>query len=230
LSSCTKNEGYGGTSSIKGKIHTSYYNEDYSILVKEEPAVDEDVFLIFGDNEDVGDKVVTSPNGSFRFDFLQAGSYTLYYMGEDSTSIERDEDVISIEIDLKSGTDFDLGELTELKTLDYNEGTGRIFGVVRLINYRNTSVYPFLVVKDTSFAQDHEVFIIYGDNEYFEDRIRTNYNGYFEFTNLIPGDYEIFTLSEDVSGGTEDIPISRIVTITEENQEIDLGVLTIEQL
>lgn len=229
-SSCTKNEGYGGTASVKGKIVTSYYNDDYSLLIKEAPAVDEDVYLIFGDDDNVGDKIVTNANGTFSFNFLQPGSYTLYFMSEDSATVERDEDVVSFQFDISNGEEKDLGVISELKTLDYNDGIGKIYGVVRLINYKNTSVYPFLEVKDTSFAQDHEVFIIYGSHAYFEDRIRTSYNGYFEFSNLIPGEYEVFTYSEDVTGATEKITVSRTVTISDDVQEVDLGVIFIEQL
>jgi hypothetical protein len=102
--------------------------------------------------------------------------------------------------------------------------------VIRLINYKNTSQYPFLEVKDTSYAQEQEVYLRYGDHDFYDERIRTDYKGYFEFRNLIPGDYEIFTYSEDVTGATEDIPVTRNVTITGDKEEIDLGTLTIDQL
>ncbi|MCA1747248.1 MAG: hypothetical protein LC655_06095, partial [Bacteroidales bacterium] len=50
FSGCESPEGYGGSSSISGKIITEYYNDDYSLFIRDEPSVDEEVFLLFGDN------------------------------------------------------------------------------------------------------------------------------------------------------------------------------------
>ena len=230
FNSCEKPIGYGGTSTISGKIITKYYNDDYSLLVNEEPAVDEDVFLIFGDNGIVGDKVVTSPEGFFEFTYLRPGTYQVYFMSEDSSSIDDGEEVMSFDIELSVGEDKNLGTMTELKTLDFDDGQAKISGVIKLINYKNTSLYPDLVIKDISFAQEHEVYLIYGTHDYYDERIRTSYDGYFEFKNLIPGDYKIFTYSEDITGATEDIVVSKNHTITEATEEIDLGEIIIEQL
>lgn len=230
MTSCEQPEGYGGTSTIKGKLETSFYNEEYSVLVNKEPAVDEEVFLLFGDSENVGDKVETSATGSFEFAFLNPGQYTIYFTSEDSAKYGNAEYPVNMQIELKAGEDFDLGTLQRYETVDFDDGSARIYGVIRLINYKNTSEWPFLEVKDTSYAQEHEVYLVYNNREFYDERIRTSYDGYFEFSNLIPGEYEIFTYSEDVTGGTEDIPVIKTVTITEENQEVDLGEIFIEQL
>lgn len=230
FSGCESPEGYGGSSSISGKVITEYYNDDYSLLIREEPSVDEEVFLLFGDNDNVGDRVRTSRSGSFEFPFLRPGNYTVYFRGEDSTTLDNDQVPVSFDVELKAGEDVDLGELKEFKTLDFDDGTAKIYGVIMLINYRNSSVYPFLEIKDTSFAQEHEVYLTYRAHRFYDERIRTGHNGYFEFRNLIPGEYEVFTYSEDVTGGTEDIPVINNVTITELDQEVDLGVIYIEQL
>lgn len=228
--SCVKPEGYGGTSNVKGKIITKYYNDDYSLLVKEEPAVDEEVFLMFGSDENLGDRTFTSVTGSFEFPYLRPGSYTLYFMTEDSTGPDRSEQTKTFEFELKNGQDLDLGTLVEYKTLDFDEGSAKIYGVVRLVNYKNTSVFPFMEVKDTSYAQEQEMYLIYGEHKFYDERIRTSYNGYFEFPNLIPGNYEVFTYSEDISGGTERIRVHLPAIVTDTTTEIDLGVLLIEQL
>jgi hypothetical protein len=227
---CEQPEGYGGSASVSGKIITKYYNDDYSALIRMAPAVDEQVFLLFGDNENVADKVESGATGSFNFSFLNPGRYKIYYESEDSTKLDGSEIPMIFDIELSAGEDLDLGELSQFEALDFDDGSATIHGVIILINYKNTSVYPNLEIKDTSFAQEHEVYLIYGAHKYYDERIRTGYDGYFEFRNLVPGDYEIYTFSEDVAGGTEDIPIIKKVTITEENQIIDLGVLYIEQL
>ncbi|MCF8226778.1 MAG: hypothetical protein K9J30_12945 [Bacteroidales bacterium] len=228
--SCEKPEGYGGTSRIHGKLVTSFYNDDYSLLLKEEAAVDEDVFLLFGEDEHVGDKVETSSSGAFQFPYLRPGAYTVYYMSEDSLSMDNEETPVSIDATIESGQDQDLGVLKRIETLDFDDGTSSISGTIRLINYKNSSEYPFLVVKDTSFAQEHEVYLTYGQHEFYDERIRTGFNGYFEFRNLIKGKFTIYTYSENVTGATEDIPVIFEVTITEEGEEIDLGVFDIYQL
>jgi hypothetical protein len=230
VSGCDKPAGYGGTSSISGTIVSSYFNDDYSQLLMEDPAIDEDVFLVFDDNEIVGDKEATGPSGSFDFTYLRPGAYTVYFLSEDSVTVERDEEVMSIQFELAAGEDKNLGTLKKLISLDYDEGYATISGVIKLINYKNFSQYPFLEVKDISFAQDYEVYLTYGDNEYYNERIRTSYDGYFEFSNLIPGDYKVFTYSEDVTGATEMIPLIKLITISEKTQEIDLGEFVVEKL
>lgn len=227
---CDQGEGYGGTSSITGKVVTRYYNDDYSAVIREAPAVDEQVFLLFGDSESVGDRVESGPTGSFEFLYLQPGTYTVYFTSRDTAYASKVETVVSAEVELNAGADMDIGTLYKVETLDFDDGSSRIFGVIRLINYKNTSEYPFLEVKDTSFAQEHEVYLRYGNHEFYDERIRTDYKGYFEFRNLIPGDYEIFTYSEDVTGATEDIPEIRNVSFSDDGEEIDLGTITIEQL
>lgn len=228
--SCTQPEGYGGNASVRGHIITEYYNSDFSNFLRVEPAIDEEIFLLFGDEEGLGDRTFSSLTGAFQFEFLRPGDYTLYYMTEDSTEKDRDEHTVSINFTLKGGEDLVLDTLVEFKTLDFDEGTGKISGVIRLVNYTNESVFPFLEVKDTSYAQDREVFIRFQHKDYYEDRIRTSFNGYFEFPNLIDGDYEVFTYSEDISGGTEDIVVRKSVTISPENQDVDLGEIIVEQL
>ncbi|MCK4989326.1 MAG: hypothetical protein KAS29_02530, partial [Bacteroidales bacterium] len=44
--SCEKSEGLGGTGSISGSVMEQFYNDDYSLLIHEKPAVDEDVFIV----------------------------------------------------------------------------------------------------------------------------------------------------------------------------------------
>ena len=55
------------------------------------------------------------------------------------------------------------------------------------------------VLADSIFydAQDHDVFIIYGDNNNtYDDDFSTSHDGTFEFKYLNPGNYEIFLYSD----------------------------------
>lgn len=229
MSSCEKNEGMGGTGSISGTIVEQLYNKDFSETFHKNPAVDEEVFILFGEDSTPGERVTTGPSGDFRFDYLYPGNYVIYFHTDDSTNIFGEEWRTNI-IKLESGQDLVIGELEKMKALDYDEGTSVIGGVVEKTKYDNDSKWPNLVWKYTDFAHDHEVFIVYGDDEYYSDRIRTSYDGYFEFSNLIPGDYLVFLYSEDVTKVTEHVVMKYEVTITEFGQVIDLGTIPIEEI
>ncbi len=229
MSSCEKNEGMGGTGSISGTIVEQFYNKDFSEAFHSSPAVDEDVFILFGDDSTPGDRVITGVTGEFRFDYLYPGSYVIYYQTDDSVNVSGDE-WLTYEVELENGQELDLGELEKMNALDYDDGTSVIGGVVEKTKYDNDSKWPNLVWKYTDFAHDHEVFLLYGDDEYYSERIRTSYDGYFEFSNLIPGDYLVFLYSEDVTKVTEHVVLKYEVTITEFGQVIDLGTIAIEEI
>jgi hypothetical protein len=84
--SCKKEEGMGGTSSITGKVIVRQYNANFTNLVEQYYATDEDVFIIYGDDQVYGDKVSTNYDGTYRFDFLREGNYTIFAYSEDSVN------------------------------------------------------------------------------------------------------------------------------------------------
>lgn len=230
FSSCEKSPGPGGTGSISGTIIEHFYNDDFSSQLYQKPALDEEVFMLYGEENALGDRVFTGVTGEFRFKYLFPGRYYVYYFSEDSTSILDEKKEKLYPVDLKRGEEVDLGDLEKLSTLDYDDGAAMIKGVVKVINYVNESRWPNLVVEDIAFAHEHEVYITYGNHTFYDDRIRTQYDGYFEFSNLIPGDYLIFLYSEDVTRVTEHVVLKFQVTISEFDQVVDLGEITIEQL
>lgn len=78
LSGCSKPEGEGGTSTIQGKVYAYDYNGS-GILQGEFYAADEDVFIIYGDEDNYyDDSYNTSFDGSFRFQYLRPGIYTVF--------------------------------------------------------------------------------------------------------------------------------------------------------
>lgn len=230
FSSCSKEEGFGGNSHIKGTLIEQVYNSDFSLLLYEQPAADKDVFIVFGNDKTIGDDVKTNYNGQFEFSYLREGSYSIFYYSDDSLSAYSENKEIRYSVDLGKKETIDLDTLHLLNSIEYNEGSASIKGRVFLINYQNSSTWPNLVVKDTSLAQEQEIYITYGNHIFYEDRIRTSFDGTFVFQDLIKGQYKIFLYSEDVSGGTEDIVVSLETEITGEFQEIDLGDVYIKQL
>jgi len=195
ISSCEKTEGRGGTGSISGTLMEYFYNDDYSMLIMQKPAVDEELFILYGEEKSVGDRVVTGATGEFRFTYLYPGTYYIYHRTRDSTDILDVNVEKMYEVELEKGADLDLGELQKLSTLDYDEGAAVIRGVVWEIVYEKESRWPNPVEEYSDFAYEKEVYLTYGNHSYYDDRIRTQHDGSFEFSKLIPGKYLIFLYS-----------------------------------
>jgi hypothetical protein len=84
--SCKKDEGIGGTSSIKGKVIIRQYNGNFTDLIEQYYATDEDVFIIYGDDPVYGDKVTTNYDGTYEFSYLREGNYKIYSYSKDSAN------------------------------------------------------------------------------------------------------------------------------------------------
>ena len=90
MTSCDKDPGEGGTSSINGEVYkiftfqnsntgnwdTSYYQLDAG----------KDVFIIYSDNQSeiYDDKFETDYNGRYHFEYLRNGEYTIYTYADSS--------------------------------------------------------------------------------------------------------------------------------------------------
>ena len=228
--SCEKSEGLGGTGSISGTIREQFYNDDFSLLIHEKPAVDEEVFIVFGDQEELGNRVRTNDMGQFSFKYLYPGDYRVYFISEDSASVLGMDVEKLYEVQLDRGEERDLGTLQKLTTLDFDDGTAAIKGVVRVIDYVDLSTWPDLVVDKIYYATEQEVYLTYHNHSFYDERIRTQTGGVFEFWGLIPGNYLVFLYSDDVTGETDKVSLEFEVTIEDPMQVIDLGEITIEKL
>lgn len=72
-------------------------------------------------------------------------------------------------------------------------GTSVIKGKVYVQNYNSSGT----AITNEYYGQDIDVYIIYGtESNYFNDRIRTSYDGSFEFPYLAKGKYRIFVYSK----------------------------------
>ena len=88
FTACNKVPGEGGTSSIAGKVLVYNVNSDGDITSAEYNAMDTDVFIIYGDgSETYNDNFKTSFDGSYRFDYLTPGKYTVFAYSECSTCL-----------------------------------------------------------------------------------------------------------------------------------------------
>ena len=86
LSSCDKDAGEGGTSTIKGKVMVYDYDASFQACQDTYPAFKEDVYIIYGDDRSTyDDKMETSYDGSFEFKYLRKGKYKIFAYTKDTT-------------------------------------------------------------------------------------------------------------------------------------------------
>ena len=82
---CEKDPGEGGNSSITGYVHVTDYNATFLIIQGEYPGVDEDVYIVYGDDISYGERLKSGPDGRFEFKYLREGDYTIYVYSEDTS-------------------------------------------------------------------------------------------------------------------------------------------------
>lgn len=97
-------------------------------------------------------------------------------------------------------------------------GTSSIYGKIIAHNYNA----EFTTLKGIYPAADEDVFIIYGNDRSYSERVSTSYDGVFEFKYLRPGDYTVFVYSKD---STLTLPsgmyvVKQQVTISENKQAV----------
>lgn len=85
FTSCKKEAGEGGTSSIYGKVYVKDYNSTFTVLLEEYYAQDVDVYIIYGDDKTFSDRIRTNYDGTYEFKYLRKGTYHVYAYSKDST-------------------------------------------------------------------------------------------------------------------------------------------------
>jgi hypothetical protein len=226
ITSCKKEEGFGGNGKISGKLYYKLYDSDFKVSQGESPAMDKDIYILFGNESFSGDNVKASSDGSFEFNFLLPGEYTIYSYGDDTTkTLPFGKAVYSKKISISKGEDKNIGNFYLKKGMAYNEGTGTIIGTLMVRNYQN----GFSILKDITPGQSEDVYLVYNNHNYFDERFRTFYDGTFMFRNLIYGTYKIYAYSDDLSGSSAKVPIIKEVTINKEVKTVDIGTLFIDK-
>ena len=73
-------------------------------------------------------------------------------------------------------------------------------------------------------AEDTYVYIVYGDNTGYDKRIKTDYNGYFNFNYLYPGNYTLYVYSFDPYDEIDErSPVIRKIEIKERKENVEVG-------
>ena len=127
FSACKKYEGQGGKSSISGKItiHQKLYVNGVNTETVTLSGATEDVYIVYGE-DDLGydDKVECNYDGTFKFDYLQPGTYTIFAYDEvfhtGNNVSNNDDDYYTLEpviqkITLKKKESVDIGTVTLTK-------------------------------------------------------------------------------------------------------------------
>lgn len=86
--SCEKTEGPGGTSTIAGKIWVQGYKREFNVDVPGQEYWGEeiDVYLIYGNDSIYSERTKTNYDGSYWFQYLHEGTYTVYTYSDTSLS------------------------------------------------------------------------------------------------------------------------------------------------
>lgn len=104
-------------------------------------------------------------------------------------------------------------------------GNASIRGNIHAYHYNST----FTVFINDYPAADVYVYIIYDDDYSYSKRIKTDYEGDFEFQYLYPGQYQIYTYSLDstLQAPSGSIALIRDVTIDKHDDIVQLDTLKI---
>jgi hypothetical protein len=110
LSSCEKPPGEGGAASIQGRI----WVKDYPAML-EWAGNDEYVYIIYGDDISYGDRIRSTYDGRFEFNFLRKGKYKVYAYSFNPASPLTDSAVVK-EIEITGRKqNLDLGDVVIYK-------------------------------------------------------------------------------------------------------------------
>ncbi|HRY32598.1 MAG TPA: hypothetical protein P5531_06495 [Bacteroidales bacterium] len=105
-------------------------------------------------------------------------------------------------------------------------GEASIYGKIYVKDYNAT----FTVLEEEYYGGDVEVYLVCGDDKSYSDRLRTNYDGTFEFRYLRKGHYRVYAYSRDSTLQTNaPVPVILEVEITKRKQHVETPDIVIFQ-
>jgi hypothetical protein len=96
---------------------------------------------------------------------------------------------------------------------------------VDIQNQGQSAVTGSTLISEGPIA-DERVYLIYGDEEYYSESVRTDANGNYRFSGLNRGDYTIFVFSTSLSDGST-TQVESSVTISEKKSIVSAPGLNI---
>jgi hypothetical protein len=85
--SCEKPAGPGGRATVKGKVFANDWENTQRLVLSRGYSAGERVYIIYGDQNIIGNDVRTGPDGSYEFKFLNKGHYKVYVNSLDTTIV-----------------------------------------------------------------------------------------------------------------------------------------------
>jgi hypothetical protein len=207
---------------VEGVVMRKIYDNDFVYLQRIEPAPEYDVYICDPNNAKIIDRVRSSYNGCYYFSNLEDGKYKIYVYEDDTTLINSKVAAISSEISVEAGHTTKVDTLFAYKNLNIDNGNSTITGKIWVINYKSNGYE----IKDISEAQEVDVYLIYGNHKSYDIRTRTNYDGTFQFSNLIKGNYTVYVYSEAedqfgyLTNATQKEAHKKFISITSDRQEV----------
>lgn len=201
--SCKRNEGEGGTGVVQGYVMLINHPDDnYTLPADTIVAAKTDVFIVYGNSDFYGDDVETDDKGFYKFKYLTPGNYTVFAY---STLASGDKVPVTASISIGKG------ETGNVPTIYVHQGkaygTSIVTGKVYAMYFHNDTY------RGQGWAYEHRVYIRKEGDPYHFDDVRVGLDGVFAFQKLQPGNYEVFTFTEN----SEEVPSPVIETISVEN-------------
>lgn len=201
--SCKRNEGEGGTGVVQGYVMLINHPDDnYTLPADTIVAAKTDVFIVYGNSDFYGDDVETDDKGFYKFKYLTPGNYTVFAY---STLASGDKVPVTASISIGKG------ETGNVPTIYVHQGkaygTSIVTGKVYAMYFHNDTY------RGQGWAYEHRVYIRKEGDSYHFDDVRVGLDGVFAFQKLQPGNYEVFTFTEN----SAEVPSPLIETISVEN-------------
>lgn len=201
--SCKRSEGEGGTGTVQGYVKLINHPDDnYTLPADTMDAAKTDVFIVYGNSDFYGNDVETDDKGFYKFRYLTQGDYTVF-----SYSTLPSGEKVPVTASVSIGK----GETGNVPTIYIHQGkaygTSIVKGKVYGLYYHNDTY------RGQGWAYEHRVYIRKEGDTYQFDDVRVGLDGVFAFQKLQPGNYEVFTFTENAS----EVPSPLIETISVEN-------------
>jgi hypothetical protein len=221
----------GGSNKITGKLISRNVHNAGTTFNDSIPEANEDVFIVYGNGTQYYDKTNTSADGSFEFTNLRGGNYRIFAYSLDTTGLVASGNIPiykSVQL-FGSNNNKNVGKIVVYKDADKN-GTSSIAGRIFARHFNAT----FTQYQYQGPEPDWDVYIKYGNATFgYDDRVRTDAVGKYQFPNLRQGIYSIYVLSDTiftVNGVTTTaIKKTRIAAINTANSAVNLTDINISR-
>ncbi|HTF80517.1 MAG TPA: hypothetical protein VL947_02290, partial [Cytophagales bacterium] len=220
LASCKKEEGRGGKLSITGSVLARYFSGNLSKFTQQQPGTDIEVYLVYGDNIGVGERIRTDYQGNFKFEYLRPGNYKVYVYSKDTTGTSASQDLTLVQnVDLSSNTHLPPFVIALEDKRNPDEGkfsiTGKLFA-----NFYNRN---YTIKTSSGYLMDEDIYLIKdGSDPLVYEKETSMPDGSFVFSELSAGNYTVYAVSQDTTHGSAAglLKSERKVTITDNSVNI----------